>query len=666
MFIQDRFFFSQEFKTFLKGKIPKFGFGGYGELVYLRTYSRIMDNGAQEQWSDTVIRVIEGAASITIDKIRKNKKTNFDKETLKKFFEEAAVSMFDMEWLPPGRGLWAGGTDFVFERGSAALNNCGFVDTSDKKTFGDAIYWMMDMLMCGVGIGFSAFSKNVLDVDSVSPNKLQKDGGVFVFEIPDTREGWAESVKFQVDYFFGSGTERKPSFDYSKIRPAGSRIKGFGGVASGPQPLKDLHDAIEEIHGMAIKDPSTFTQTRIVADVANLVGCCVVAGNVRRSAEIAIGDPGDFVFENLKNSSIYPERQKHSWMSNNSVRFSHTDQFDKYLPEIASRIIDNGEPGFVNLLNIQKYARYGKEKPDTAIGANPCSEIPLESHELCNLAEVFPTKFKKDGHMPFVYATWYATTISTLPTHSKATNEVIERNHRIGVSISGIADLLDSVGCTSLITRLRRWYKVVDTANAEWCSNFDIPKSIRITTVKPSGTISQLVGVSSGMHFPTFAHAIRRTRVGLDSPICDFLIRNGVPHEPDKYSKNTMVFSTPIKNTGSRPAQEVSAWEQMAFQAMLQREYADNMVSCTVYFDREKEAKEIERILANFAPVLKSTSLLPHTEQGVYEQMPYEGISEEKYASLCEKYPKIDWSSFCGSDGMDTKFCSNDSCELNL
>jgi len=203
----------------------------------------------------------------------------------------------------------------------------------------------------------------------------------------------------------------------------------------------------------------------------------------------------------------------------------------------------------------------------------------------------------------------------------------------------------------------------VRSVNRELAAEAGVPASIRVTTVKPSGTISQLVGVSSGMNFPTFKYAIRRMRVGNSSPICDLLKNAGIPNEPDHYSANTTVFEFPIDQGKTRKATSVSAWEQFAFLAMLQREWSDNMVSCTVYFNPETEGDQIEHMLALFAPTIKSVSMLPHSDKGSYKQMPYEGISKEEYEARLAAIPKIDWSSFGGSDGIESRFCTNDSCE---
>jgi ribonucleoside-diphosphate reductase alpha chain len=648
--IQERFSLHGSYSQELRLKTPRFGFGGFGEATYYRTYSRLKQDGTQEHWVDTVIRVINGIMSIRKQHYLLNRLA-WDEPLWQQFAYQLAQSMFDMKWLPPGRGLWVMGTDYVYERGGAALNNCGAVDTRDLA---DAADWAMDMLMCGVGVGFNtAWCGN----DTHIPDKSKPTP----FVIPDSREGWVASVRLLIESY----TKGSPwlCFDYGSIRPAGSAIRGFGGTASGPKPLKELHTRIETY--LDLFCAGHIDTTRCVADIFNAIGACVVAGNVRRSAEIALGSVGDPTFLDLKNYDLYPERTQIGWMSNNTVVLTQREEFEK-LPKIAKRIRDNGEPGIMNLINVQKYARYGTESEEKAWLANPCSEIPLESFELCNLAEVFAARCESEEEFyeALRSATFYASTVALLPTHRSETNAIVVRNRRIGISLSGVADMLDELGATELTKRLRYGYKIVKNTNAKLASDAGVPASIRVTTIKPSGTISQLVGVSSGMHFPTFQYAIRRMRVGNSSPICAVLKSAGVPHEADTYSNNTTVFEFPIDQGKTRKASNVSAWEQFAFLAMLQREWSDNMVSCTVYFDPDKEADQIEHMLAQFAPIIKSVSMLPHTDVGAYKQMPYEGITKEEYAKRLEAMPHIDWSLFGGSDGMESRFCSNDSCEV--
>ena len=647
--VQKRFVLSDEVKSFLHSLKPEFGFNGFGEVTYYRTYSRLKADGSQENWADTIIRVVEGVFSIRKNHCYMNG-LKFDDDAWQAYALEFAHAMFRMHFLPPGRGLWAMGTEYVFERGSMALNNCGAVDTTDLS---HAAEWTMDALMCGVGVGFNT----VWQGDAVKPDK----SAPVVYEIPDSREGWVESVRLLIEAYTKGGEWYV--FDYSKIRPYGSPIRGFGGKASGPEPLKQLHARLEQFLDAYCE--GEFDTTRTTADIFNAIGACVVAGNVRRSAEIALGSPDDKTFLDLKDYRKNPEREEIGWMSNNTVILAKTEDFEK-IPQIARHIRHNGEPGICNLINMQKYGRFGKEMPDKAWLSNPCSEIPLESFELCNLAEVFPTKCKsvEEFYQALKFATFYASTVSLLPSHRPETNAIVARNRRIGVSLSGVADYLEQIGAAQLTRRLREGYRIVREENERLAKEAGIPVSIRVTTIKPSGTVSQLAGVSSGMHFPTFKYAIRRIRVGEDSPIAKVLIDAGVPYEKDLYSAHTLVFEFPIDQGKTRKATEVSAWEQFAFLAMLQREWSDNMVSCTVYFDKEKEGDQIAHMLAQFAPVIKSVSMLPHTEEGAYEQMPYEGITKEEYESRLAALQEIDWSGFGGSDGEDSRFCTTEECEI--
>jgi ribonucleoside-triphosphate reductase len=647
MMVRERFRLEEASCTAIRKKAVRFGFGGFGEAVYYRTYSRIKEDGSRETWPDTVIRVINGALSV-----RKNHYVVhgllWDDDAWQPYALQLAETMFDMKWLPPGRGLWAMGTDYIFERGSAALNNCGAVDTTDLAASAD---WLMDMLMCGVGVGFNTAWRGSASIPDRAAPKL--------YVVPDSREGWVASVRLLIESYTKRGSWYR--FDYSKIRPAGAPIRGFGGTAAGPAPLKRLHTRLERIlddYCSGLHD-----RTRTVVDVMNAIGACVVAGNVRRSAEIALGAPDDETFLSLKDFDRHPERTDIGWISNNTVLLKHSDDL-RHLPAIAEGIRRNGEPGIMNLANVQTYGRYGEKRPDSAWLTNPCSEIPLESFELCNLAEVFPARCADEAQMTeaLSFAAFYASTVALLPTHREETNAVLERNRRIGVSISGLAELLDRWGADELTKRLRNGYELVRSANRTLAEEAGIAPSVRVTTVKPSGTLSQLVGVSPGMHFPPFRYAIRRLRVADASELCEGLKASGVPNEPDRYNAKTTVFEFPVDMGETREASSVPAREQLEFLALLQREWSDNMVSCTISFDPQKEGPQIGALLADFIPRIKSVSFLPHSRKGVYAQMPYEGISKAEYETRKAAMPEIDWRRFGGGDDEATRYCAAEGC----
>lgn len=627
----------------------------FSETIYYRTYSRIKQDGTQEMWADTVIRVIEGVMSI-----RKNhyilNGLGWEDRDHQEFACDMATKMFELKWLPAGRGIWACGSNQMYRHGAASLYNCGATSTKDLS---DAAEWSMDMSMHGVGTGFDTVWPGIAD------RKLHAQEKVVRYIIPDSREGWVESTKLLIDSWVNTMGRERYEFDYSQIRPAGSIIRGFGGVASGYKPLKVLHDAINSTMELYMR--GDINETRCVADVMNRIGQCVVSGNIRRSAQIALGHQSDETFINLKNYTVNPERAEYGWLSNNSVMLTKTEDFIT-IPSIASSIKSNGEPGIINLMNIQKYGRlrYGDVQRDAATLINPCGEIPLEDKELCNLAEVYPTKNEsiEEFFNSLRYATFYTQSVSLCPTHNEKTNRVIARNRRIGVSLSGLAEWVDAIGSTQLTRHLRDGYGIVRQYANLLAEDSGVRHPIRCTTVKPSGTTSSMVGVSSGMHYPIFKHAIRRIRIAKIHPVSEILIKSRVPHEEDKFDKATWVFEFIIKSSPAvRTVHNVSAWEQFTFLEMMQREWADNSVSCTIYFDPKKgEDKVLENMIARFIPVVKSVSMLPLLEHGAYPQMPYEDIDEAEYSRRATGILPIDWSGFTGSDGQDTKYCTNEAC----
>lgn len=690
--VTERFVLDKNVKDEIMQKTPKFGFNGLGEVVFRRTYSR-----NNETWNDVVIRVVEGVMSIRKEHFTRSSLL-WDDNNWQLFAKNMANSLFDMEWLPPGRGLWMMGTDFTYERGSTALNNCSATDT--KEDLVHSAEWTMDCLMNGVGVGFSTYWRGT----ATKPNKEDTE----LYVIPDSREGWVESLILLMCAYIDSpkyGKNKFPKFDYSEIRKQGIPIKGFGGLSSGPEPLMKMHKRVEgyldafckgELNATATTykehknedgtsewKPEEVTvckpygHTRLIADIFNAIGACVVAGNVRRSAEICLGDVEDSEFIDLKNYEKNPERGEIGWMSNNSVVLKADQNYEdfSFIPDMAKRIIDNGEPGMINLYNMQKFARYGKEKPDKGTLVNPCGEITLENFELCNLAETFPPRCKNAERFyeSLRFATFYASTVSLLPTHRPETNAVIAKNRRIGVSISGIAQwatnqtLVESewgeMNYTKMTTYLREGYKVVHSENVKLAELAGVPASVRVTTVKPSGSISLLAGCTPGVHYPVSRYAIRRMRIGKDSPLVDSLIQAGIPHEDDTYSDNTLVFSFAIDHGDVRPCEEVSPWEQFSVVAMLQRCYADNCVSATVYFDKVKDAPDVEKMLAMYIPILKSVSLLPHSGHG-YAQAPYEPIDFEKYQTLKNSYSLPNFNSVKNNVPQGSKYCDGDQCML--
>jgi|TARA_Y100000034_G_scaffold47067_1_gene57958 adenosylcobalamin-dependent ribonucleoside-triphosphate reductase len=641
-----------------KRKKPPFGFNGLGELVYMRTYSRIKENGKNERWWETVQRVVEGTYSMQKRWIDSHS-LGWNPWQAQASAQEMYDRMFNMKFLPPGRGLWAMGTAITEEKGLyAALNNCAFVSTSTlKEDYSKPFCFLMDASMLGVGVGFDV--KGTGEIMVKSPNKNRKSEQ---FEIPDTREGWVESLKLLLDsYFHGTSVVY---FNYDIIRGEGEPIKGFGGVSSGHKPLKEVHQEIRKVLDKNIDEPIT---TTTIVDIMNLVGKCVVAGNVRRTAEIVFGDPYDEEYLDLKNYKVNKHREQYGWTSNNSIYA----ELGMDYTDVCKRITDNGEPGFAWLENMRGYSRLknGRDNKDhRAAGGNPCLEQTLESYELCCLVETFPTNHDtlKDYLRTLKYAYLYAKTVTLGKTHWPDTNRVMLRNRRIGCSVSGVAQFITKQGMEELRKWLEEGFEIIQEWDKMYSDWLAVPRSIKTTSVKPSGTVSLLVGVTPGMHYPESRFYIRRMRLSNQSELIEPLKRAGYTIEPAFGSEDTtMVVDVPIDaGEGIRTAAELSIWEQFSLAAFLQRHWADNQVSCTATFNPETEADELPHVLNYFQYRLKGISLLPRKNGGAYKQMPYEAIDEKTYHFEVEK---LGYLSFVGIEGEEAevdKFCNNDMCEL--
>ncbi len=828
MFVKHRFELSSETVDSIKSRKPKFGHDGLGEVVYLRTYSRKLPNGAPEGWYNTIVRVVNGVFSILKSHMLDHHLL-WDEDKWRAYSHEFTNYMFDMKFLPPGRGLWAMGTDYVYNRGSMALNNCAFVSTEDlTKSAG----WTMNALMMGCGVGFNTDFKGEVHFSATYNPEPHV--------VADSKEGWVESTTLIIDAFLNGSPLLK--FDYSKIREAGKPIKGFGGISSGAEILVKLHVRMYHyFYAYLVKNTKykhlvlkflnhtndensikyiesvsgNYTRTRLVVDIFNAIGACVISGNVRRSSEIALGSPSDDEFVHLKSLKDYPERSDIYWMSNNTVQFKSTEDFKKYIPLIAKKIVEfgNGEPGVFNLLNVQRFGRVNKHygandeytrerEPDKAIGVNPCltgdtriltneglkqineligkpftavldgvsypssvegfwsngkkvvyevtlensvtvkatgnhkflsndkvwksvseltehdylcisetysrskiinitklpekqevydcsipgnncfsangiishncGELPLESYELCNLSEVFPVRcvdetgdFNKDIFFKAIeFATFYSSVVSLLPTQSPETNQILARNHRIGVSLSGTVLLSEEVGYAGMIDLLKTGYKRVRQKNNEIMDMAGVPRSLRVTTIKPSGTISKLVGVPEGIHFPIEnRYIIRRVRIAKNSELVPHLIQNNIPHEVDTYTDNTLVFEFPVDQGNTRSLNEVSVWEQLKVAELFQRWWADNSVSVTINYDKS-EAKILEEAISSSIPNIKTLSFAPKSELK-YVQAPIESITKEKYIELKEAIGVIDLSGYKnGSDPTIPLYCDSEKCVI--
>lgn len=970
-----KFRLSDTFLGKFKTQKPPFGFNGLGELTYLRTYSRIKEDGKNEVWWETVKRVVEGTFNMQKRWIEEHQ-LGWNNKKAQKSAQEMYERVFSMKFLPPGRGLWAMGSAIVEERGlHASLNNCfayeteiitaygikkigDCVDTeqllfarcgqkvlSKISSFGkqhllklylikddterviyatpnhrwyllgrgrfESVYtkdlrfgdklessdpefntpepwevlnveetsryeevycatvpghgcftlagniltgncayvstatlkedlakpfcFLMDMSMLGVGVGFDTNGAGAFDVK-------QPLGETKTIQISDDREGWVDSVRQLIESYFVGGNP--VVFDYSLIRGAGATIKGFGGVSSGPEPLKELHKEISKTLDKNADSPITIST---IVDIMNMIGKCVVAGNVRRTAEIVFGDYNSNEYLDLKNYNKNPDREAFGWASNNSI---FADLGMDY-GSAAARTAINGEPGFAWLENMQNYSRMnnGPDYKDHRVrGGNPCLEQSLESYELCCvtydtkiqtkngivaigdvvgksvevwngkewsevepflagknkniyrvtmsdgsildvtdnhkwsvknnnsfiekqtkelklgmelpefeisgldkddyfsaktitenyaghaidieglnniqmiarraklnvdisdgtvkiikrniqkiksiqyigkadsycfnepkrhmgvfgnvlthqcLVETFPHNHSSldDYKVTLKYAYLYAKTVTLGKTHWAETNRVMLRNRRIGCSMSGIAQFVTDHGLHSFKQWCEEGYKAIERYDDVYSDWLAIPKSIKKTSIKPSGTVSLLAGATPGMHYPEDRFYIRRMRIGKNSNLIQPLIDAGYKVEPCfGQEDSTVVVEIPVKIADNiRTINEVSMWEQLSLAAFLQKYWADNQVSSTVTFKPE-ESNQIQYALNYFQYQLKGISFLPKVEKGAYRQMPYEGITEAQYDETTKNLRPIVFVNIENEEADVEKFCNNDTC----
>ena len=646
------------------------GSNSLGEITFIRTYSRVKEDGTKERWHEVCKRVIEGMYSVQKNHAKENRLPWNDNKA-QKSAQEAFQRMFELKWTPPGRGLWAFGTPMTMEkRNSASLQNCAMVSTRDldRNDPGALFAWVMDALMLGIGVGFDTLGQDK-QMSIYAPTEPAS-----VYEIPDTREGWVESVRILINSFLRQNQPIQ-EFTYDLIRPLGAPIKGFGGVASGPAPLIDLHTRIRNVIGSRAGEA---LDSRAIVDLVNLIGTCVVSGNVRRSATLALGTPEDQGFINLKNPEVFPERNSYdpqkpgwAWMSNNSIAAEVGTKYEDYVDLIA----DNGEPGFIWLDVARDYGRLADapDYKDTRImGFNPCAEQPLESYELCTLVEVHLNRHdsKEDFLKTLKFAYLYGKTVTLMPTHWQQTNGIMQRNRRIGTSLTGIAAFADEHGLPVIREWMDEGYSTIrkyDHSYSEWLC---VRESVRVTTVKPSGSVSLLSGATPGVHWgPGGEFYLRAIRFGNTDPMMHLFKAAGYRIEDDLVSANTSVVYFPVASGHKRSEKEVSLFEKIGLAATAQKYWSDNGVSVTLSFDKENEKKFIAPALNMYEGQLKAVSFLPMGDK-IYPQQPYSEITREEYNAYVGKIGKIDWSAiYDGIENLEAAgeaYCSTDACEIKF
>lgn len=645
----------------------------FSEIVFLRTYSRLKDDGTKETWQDVCRRVVEGTYSIQKDWVKQHH-LKWNDHKAARSAQEMFDRMFHFKWTPPGRGQATMGTPMVNgENGfSTSLQNCGAVALGQlhKNDPGEPFAWLMGASMLGVGIGYSTIGIENLDI-KVQPVCASPEEPI-TYVVPDSREGWAESTHLLINSFLVPN-QRYVEFDYSLIRPKGALINSFKTPAPGPEPLRKLHDRLRVLFdnrvGQRVDD-------EILSDIANLIGKCVVSGNTRRSALLAYGELTSPKFVHLKNYEKFPERTDPddgwAWMSNNSVR---ANVFSDLTPIIDS-IKTNGEPGVIWEDVVKSRGRLvdaPDDKDARFVSFNPCSEQPLENREFCTLADVYVNNHtdQDDFKRTLKFAFLYAKTVTLLPTHFEDSNAVMQRNRRIGLSLSGITDFIDER--PNGLQQIRSWFasgydtiRAYDKSYSEWLC---VRESNRVTTIKPGGTTGVECATSSGIHWTDGGrYYMRALRLSSDDPMIPYITKSGHIVEPDRGNPDTTVVAYfPIKSRAKRSARQVSLFEKAALAVEAQRLWSDNGVSVTLTFDAEREADDVATVLNMYAGQLKAVSFLP-IGNAVYPQQPYTEIDEDEYNGWAEQLSAIPmkklYSDWNGGDIVLEGGCTTDVCEI--
>ena len=620
------------------------GFGGLGEIVFLRTYSRKNGGDQTELWPETIQRVINGAIEIGVPYTQAEAERLFD-------------HMFHLRCSFAGRGLWQLGTPLVQNMGGASLNNCYFVNVETVEDF----EFIFDMLMLGGGVGFSVERAKIHELPKVKSSvavthERTNDADIIV---PDSRQGWSRLLHSTLKSFFDTGK----SFTYSTIliRESGAELKTFGGTASGPGALIDgIADICSVMQGREGKKLRSVD----VLDICNIIGRVVVSGSARRSAEIAIGDPDDVLFLRAKNwaTGTVPAWRSHS---NNSI---YADTYDEILPELWKGYNGNGEPyGLVNRKLARRAGRLGETKTDNSSeGFNPCAEIALGDGESCNLATIFLPNIESLKQMREISRLLYLAQkqVTRLEYPYEKTTKIVAKNSRLGQSVTGVLQASEKQ-----LNWMPQIYEYLSSLDEEYSEQHNLPKSVRLTTIQPSGTLSLLPGVTPGVH-PAFArYYIRRVRFRSTDPLVDACRSRGYKVQWDvgldgQKDRTSLVVEFPCESPKNAIlACDMTAVDQLEWIKRMQTEWADNAVSVTVYYKMDELPEIQEWLQKNYKNSIKSVSFLLHTDHN-FPLPPYEEITEKEYeksvASVDLSVPLV----AVGSDSVVFDDCNTGACPV--
>ena len=626
----------------------------YSQFISKSRYSRYLpEKRRRENWNETVARYF----NFMEDHLLKNNNYALTRD-LRNELEQAVLNL---DVMPSMRAIMTAGK--ALERDNTAGYNCSYLPIDDPKAFDEAMY----ILLCGTGVGFSVEQRYVNQLPEV-PEQLFDSQTTIV--VADSKEGWAKALRQLVALLY-SGEVAK--WDLSKVRPAGQRLKTFGGRASGPGPLEELFKfTISKFKGAAGRRLSSIE----CHDILCKIGEVVVVGGVRRSAMISLSDLQDDKMRNAKSGSWWEQNGQRA-LANNSATYEQKPDTSQFLHEWTSLYDSHsGERGiFSREASVKQAAKNGRRDPNYEFGTNPCSEIILRPYQFCNLTEVVVRAddtvdtLKKKVRIATILGTFQAT-LTHFPYLRKIWQKNTEEERLLGVSLTGILDnkMMGEVS-DATAKNLEQLRQVAVDTNLQFSTDIGIPQSAAITCVKPSGTVSQLVDSASGIHTRHSPYYIRRVRGDKKDPLSTFMINAGIPAEDCVMRpESTVVFSFPQKSPkGARTRDDIDAIKHLELWMQYQRHFCDHKPSVTISVKEDEWLDVGAWVWRNFDEI-SGISFLPH-DGGSYRQAPYEECTKEEYEALVAKMPKeVNWDSLDeGEDnveGAQTLACVAGHCEI--
>lgn len=630
----------------------------YQSFIATSRYARwIEEENRRETWGETVQRYM---TNVVYPQIGDDPLT----------CDEVHEAILSLSIMPSMRAMMTAGP--ALERDNTAGYNCSYLPVDDPKSFDEAMF----ILLCGTGVGFSVERQYISKLPEVPENMFASDD---VIVVKDSKEGWAKALRKLIAMLYAGEI---PKWDVSKVRPAGAKLKTFGGRASGPAPLVELFNFTVN---MFVNAKGRKLSSIECHDLMCKIGEVVVVGGVRRSAMISLSNLSDDRMRHAKSGNWW-EGQKQRALANNSVAYTEKPDMETFMREWLSLVESkSGERGiFSRPASKKQAAKNGRRSADYEFGTNPCSEIILRPYQFCNLSEVVvrSTDTLKDLERKVELATILGTIQSTythFPYLRKVWKDNTEEERLLGVSLTGIMDnrlLIDddvALACEgwTVAKILEHLKNVAITTNAEWADRLGIPASAAITCVKPSGTVSQLVDSASGIHARHSAYYIRTVRGDNKDPLTQFMKDQGIPNEPDVMKpETTTVFSFPMKSpVGAITRNDMTAIEQLELWLIYQRHWCEHKPSITVTV-RDHEWMEVGAWVYKHFDEVSGVSFLPHSDH-TYQQAPYQEVGEREYLDLLAIMPpKIDWSKLSDyetedtSKGTSTFACVGGACEI--